>query len=79
VPIPRWIVFLVAAWVMAFGAYRIYVARRPAEKDEATDRPNFHRRGLYGRSRQAHLVMGILYLLLGGCLVAMGFGWKPGL
>ena len=75
--IPSWIFFLVALWVIAFGLYRIRVAlKRPAQLEEP-DRPNFMRRGLYSQSSRTHVLFGVIYLLLGGCLVGMGFGWQP--
>jgi hypothetical protein len=77
--VPRWLLFLVAAWVMAFGVYRLRVAtaKRERDADADPDRPNFSRKGLYARSPRSHILFGVLYLLLGGALVAMGFGWKP--
>jgi hypothetical protein len=75
VSIPRWLLFLVAAWVIAFGVFRIVVAlrRRPAEGQG----PNFMRRGLYARAPRTHIIFGALYVLLGGFLIATGFGWAP--
>ena len=72
--VPRWLLFLVAAWVIAFGLFRIFVALRP-RRDE--DGPNFMRKGLYARTPRSHVAFGALYLLLGGFLVATGFGWTP--
>lgn len=73
--VPRWLLFLVAAWVIAFGLFRIFVAlrRRPG----VTDGPNYMRKGLYARSPRTHILFGIVYLILGGFLVATGFGWSP--
>jgi hypothetical protein len=75
VTIPRWLLFLVAAWVIAFGVFRIVVAlrRRPAEEQG----PNFMRRGLYARAPRTHVLFGALYVILGGFLIATGFGWAP--
>ena len=77
--IPRWLLFLVAAWVTAFGVYRLRVAtqKRAREGEADPERPNFQRKGLFGRSARSHILFGVLYILLGGALVAMGFGWKP--
>lgn len=75
--IPRWLLFLVAAWVIAFGVYRLRFALQKRDRDADPERPNFSRKGLYGRSQRSHIVFGVLYLLLGGALVAMGLGWKP--
>jgi hypothetical protein len=78
VSIPRWLLFLVAAWVIAFGIFRIVIALRPrrAERGEQAG-PNFMRRGLYARAPRTHVLFGALYVLLGGFLIATGFGWAP--
>ena len=75
--VPRWLLFLVAFWVMAFGVYRLRVATKKRDAAADPERPSFSRKGLYGRSPRAHIVFGVLYLLLGGALVAMGLGWAP--
>ena len=79
ITIPRWLLFLVATWVLAFGTFRLFVARqrRRAQKEPDSDRPNFRRKGFYAQSPRRHLAFGVLYLLMGGVLVAMGFGWQP--
>ena len=76
--IPRWLLFLVAAWVIAFGVYRLFVAIGKRKEVPDDDRPNFRRKGLYARSPRSHGIFGVLYILLGIALVAMGFGWSPG-
>jgi len=75
--IPRWLFFVVAVWVIAFGAYRIVVAAKKLKEPPEPDRPNFRRRGLYALAPRTHIIFGAVYLLLGACLVAMGFGWQP--
>jgi len=75
VAIPRWLLFLVAAWVIAFGVFRIVVALRP--RRSAGEGPNFMRRGLYARAPRSHGLFGIVYLILGAFLIATGFGWAP--
>jgi hypothetical protein len=75
VAIPRWLLFLVAAWVIAFGVFRIYIALRP--RRTIGEGPNFMRRGMYARSGRTHALFGVVYLLLGGFLIATGFGWAP--
>jgi hypothetical protein len=74
VQLPRWLLFLVAAWVIGFGAFRIVVAlrRRP---DEGS--PNYMRKGLFGRGPRAHALFGALYIALGAVLIATAFGWQP--
>jgi len=69
--IPRWISFLVAAMVLAFGCYRLYIA--VTSDDETLKR----RKGLYGQSRRRHMLFGILYLILGGFIIAGAFGYNP--
>jgi hypothetical protein len=76
--LPPWIFFLVAVWVIAFGVFRIVVAVRRSRLTADSDRPNFMKRGLYALSPRTHILFGAVYILLGGCLVAMGLGWQPG-
>ena len=76
--IPRWVVFLVAAWVLLFGGYRLSIAfRRRGKKTAADDdeRPNFQKRGLWAQSSRRHILFGLLYVVLGSYLVAMGLGY----
>ena len=71
--VPQWLSLLVAIWVMAFGVYRLWLARDPKtdqKKDEG-------KKGLFAMNRRTHLLVGIVYLLLGGALVATSFGWNP--
>jgi hypothetical protein len=73
--IPRWLVFGVAALVVLFGSYRLYLGVKQAtDPDDEGKQP---RRGFYGMSRRTHLTIGVLYLLLGAGLVATGLGWNP--
>ena len=73
--VPRWLLFLVAAWVIAFGLFRIFIGLRP--RPRGPEGPNFMRRGLYARTPRSHILFGALYLILGGFLIATGFGWAP--
>ena len=69
--IPVWLTFGVAALVIAFGSYRLYLAfRKPGELAA-------EKKGFYGMGKRAHLMIGILYLLLGGGLIATALGWNP--
>jgi hypothetical protein len=77
VTIPRWILFLVAAWVIAFGVFRIYIALRPRHGTVQGTAPNFMRKGLYARAPRTHVLFGVLYVILGGFLIATGLGWAP--
>lgn len=77
--LPAWVFFLVAVWVVAFGVFRIVMAvKRSKLAASDPDRPNFMKRGLYALSPRTHILFGVVYIVLGGCLVAMGFGWQPG-
>jgi hypothetical protein len=63
----------VAAVVIIFGLYRVRLAFRSNAEDERAK----ERGGLYGMGRRTHLLIGIIYLLLGTALVATSFGWNP--
>ncbi len=71
--IPIWLTLGVAALVIFFGVYRIRIAMR---SDEADARAK-SRKGLYAMGRRTHLLVGVVYLLLGAGLVATAFGWNP--
>lgn len=71
--IPIWLLLGVAALVMIFGVYRIVLSFR---SDEADDRARA-RKGLYAMGRRTHFLVGVVYLLLGGGLVATSLGWNP--
>lgn len=74
--IPRWLLFLVAAWVIAFGLFRIYIAlRRPRQL--SPQRPDYMQKGMFARSPRTHVLFGVVYLVLGAFLIATGFGWAP--
>jgi hypothetical protein len=72
--IPVWLTLGVAVLVLAFGAYRVYLAfgRTPEQEEQAR-----RRGGLYGMPRRTQGLIGIVYILLGGALVATSFGWNP--
>jgi hypothetical protein len=79
--IPVWLTLGVAALVVVFGLYRIRLAMR-AEKPAADADPDAadlkpRPRGIYNMSRRSHLFVGIIYLLLGGALIATSFGFNP--
>jgi predicted signal transduction protein with EAL and GGDEF domain len=71
--IPIWLTLGVAALVMIFGVYRIVLGFRSDEEDQRAKA----RKGLYAMGRRTHFLIGIVYLLLGGGLVATSFGWNP--
>jgi hypothetical protein len=71
--IPVWVTVGIAILVIVFGLVRIRLAFRSDEK-ELLDRK---RKGLYGMGKRTHLLIGIVYLLLGGGLIAASMGWNP--
>jgi hypothetical protein len=73
VRIPVWLTLAIAALVIIFGAYRIYLATRPTNENPEEPR----RRGFYSMSKRMHLFVGIVYLLLGAGLIATSFGFNP--
>lgn len=72
--IPVWLTLGVAVLVIVFGSYRVYLAFfRSKTQDEQARR----RGGMYGMPRRTQGLLGILYLVLGGLLIATSFGWNP--
>jgi hypothetical protein len=71
--VPVWLTLGVAVLVCVFGAYRMRLAFRSDEEDERAR----SRKGLYAMGRRTHLLVGIVYLLLGAALIATSFGWSP--
>jgi hypothetical protein len=71
--IPVWLTIGIAILVIVFGIHRIRLSMRSdAEEERATQR-----KGLYAMSRRKHRIIGALYVLLGGALVATSLGWNP--
>ena len=73
VRIPVWLTLGVAAIVIVFGVYRIRISFRTDDQDQRAK----ERGGLYAMGRRTHLIIGVLYILLGGALIATSFGWNP--
>ena len=71
--IPQWLSILIAALVILFGAYRLWLAVSGPSDDERAKA----RRGLMAMSRRQHGLVGVLYLLVGGALLATSFGFNP--
>ena len=71
--VPVWLTLGVAALVVIFGLYRVRIGFR----DDEEDRRARARKGLYAMGRRTHILIGIVYLLLGGALIATSFGWNP--
>ena len=69
--IPVWLTLAIAALVIIFGCYRLYLATRPIDENAPP------RRGLYAMSKRAHVVVGVIYLLLGAGLISTAFGFNP--
>jgi hypothetical protein len=74
VRVPVWLTLGVALVVMGFGLYRLYLGTRRRQATEAAAKRGG---GLYRMSPRAHLLVGVVYLLLGGALIATSFGWNP--
>jgi hypothetical protein len=73
VRVPIWLTLGFAALVIFFGFYRIRLSFRNAEQEQRAK----ERGGLFGMARRTQLLIGIIYLLLGGALIATSFGWNP--
>jgi hypothetical protein len=71
--IPVWLTLAVAILVILFGIHRIRLGFRSADVEARAK----ERKGLYAMGNRTHLLIGIVYLLLGGALVATTFGWNP--
>jgi hypothetical protein len=62
----------IAIIVLVFGLYRIRLAmRKPDPENDAK------RGGYYRMAPRTHALVGIVYLLLAGALIATTFGWNP--
>lgn len=71
--VPVWLTLGIAALVIIFGVFRIRLGFR----NDAEDQRAKARKGLYAMGRRTHFLIGFVYLLLGGALVATSFGWNP--
>jgi hypothetical protein len=72
--VPVWLTLGIALLVCGFGLYRIALAfRAQAAAEPIAGR----KKGLYAMGRRTHALIGIVYLLLGGALIATSFGWNP--
>ncbi|MBX3160038.1 MAG: hypothetical protein KF773_28980 [Deltaproteobacteria bacterium] len=78
--IPAWLTLGVAILVLIFGAFRLWLAFRPEKKAAADGDDGAVRsrsRGIYAMRKRTHLLIGIIYMLLGVGLTATVFGWNP--
>ena len=71
--VPQWLALLIAGAVILFGCFRIYLAVA-GPSDDARAKA---RRGMYAMPRWQHGLVGVLFLLVAGALVATAFGWSP--
>lgn len=71
--VPKWLTFICAAFVIVWGVYRIKIGLRDAAAEERA----LGKKGLYAMPRRTHILIGIVYILLGSALAAIGFGWRP--
>ena len=71
--VPQWLSLLVAAWVIVFGVYRIKLALDPRTDERRAE----GKKGIFVMQRRTQALLGAIYLLLGGALVATSFGWNP--
>ena len=68
--IPAWIFAAVGIMVVAFGVWRIRLSFRSDEENVTAKK----RGGLYGVGRRSHLLIGVVYILLGVYLLLGAFG-----
>jgi hypothetical protein len=68
-----WLTLGVASLVIIFGLYRLFMVFRSSD-EEARAR---QRKGMFGLAGRTHFLIGVIYLMLGGALVATTFGWNP--
>jgi hypothetical protein len=71
--IPIWITLGVASLVIIFGLYRIRMFFRSADEEQRAR----GRKGMFALAGRTHLLIGVVYLMLGGSLIATTFGWNP--
>jgi hypothetical protein len=75
VHVPPWLTIGVALLVISFGLYRIRLALKRAAPDP--EKKPLLGGGFYKMNGRTHLLVGLVYLLLGGALIATSFGWNP--
>ena len=75
--VPVWLTLGVAVLVLVFGAYRIRLALKKPEPESQERGAGVMGRGFYRMSSRTHLLIGVVYILLGAGLIATSFGWNP--
>ena len=71
--VPVWLTLMCAALVILWGGYRMKLGLRSKEAEARAA----ERKGLFGMPRRTHLLIGLVYVLLGVGLLAVSFGWNP--
>lgn len=71
--VPAWLAITIACAVILFGCYRLWIAAAGPPDSERTKA----RRGMLAMPRRTHALIGIIYLLVGGALIATSMGWNP--
>lgn len=71
--VPQWLALTIAAAVILFGIFRIHLATGGMPDEERAKR----RRGMYAMPRWQHGLIGALFILVGGALIATALGWNP--
>lgn len=69
--LPLWLTLTCAALVILWGLYRIRLGFR--SEDERRKAP----RGLFAMPARTHLLIGVVYVIMGAGLAAIGLGWNP--
>ena len=77
VHVPGWLTLGIGAVVILYGSYRIWVGTRKRDPDADVAKRGAIGRGIYRMSPRTHLLVGIVYLLLGAALIATTYGWNP--
>jgi hypothetical protein len=71
--VPQWLALVIAGAVILFGIYRLWLAfGGPSDEERAQAR-----RGLMAMPRRHHGMIGVIFLIIAGALVATAFGWNP--
>lgn len=73
--VPVWLTLGVAILVLVFGVFRIRLALKKPAADEGGAK--LMGGGFYKMSSRTHMLIGVVYILLGGALIATTFGWNP--
>ncbi len=71
--VPPWLSLTCAVLIAVWGVYRIRLGLR----SEEAERRATAKKGLFALPRRTHLLIGVVYVLLGIGLGAIGLGWRP--